>query len=158
MADDALANANIDDMDILPPPPEVIVIDGNNDVPLPLSIKQSLEYLPKLEQTDPSSTLQVPTSPPVRHNTSCHRAPPSHLDNYHLFANVAEDVHTLYLYVNAEGQMVDLAIEDKHSIAQVCHYVMLHCAESTFIGNLNKKKQYSLKAGLKKILSKAVRL
>jgi hypothetical protein len=56
-----------------------------------------------------------------------------------------------YPYVNAKGQMVDLAIKDEHSVTQVCHYVLLHCAESTLIGNPNKKKQYGLKAGLKKI-------
>ena len=158
MSDDALANADIDDMNILLPLPEVIMIDDDNDVPLPPSIKQSLEYLPKLEQTDPSSTLQVPTSPPVQRNPSHHHAPLLHLDNYHLFATVADDVHTLYPYVNTKGQMVDLAIKDEHSIAQVCHYVMLHCAESTFICNPNKKNNTVSKLVSKNLLSKAVRL
>jgi hypothetical protein len=36
------------------------------------------------------------------------------------------------------------------TIAQVCHYVMLHCAELISIGNPNNKKQYGLKAGLRK--------
>ena len=46
--------------------------------------------------------------------------------------------------------MEDLAISDEQHIAQVCHYAMLHCAESTFVGNPNNKKQYGLKAGLRK--------
>jgi hypothetical protein len=63
---------------------------------------------------------------------------------------VAEDVITSYPYVDANGNTVDLAITDEQHIAHVCHYVMLHCAESTFIGNPNNKKQYGLKAGLRK--------
>ena len=63
---------------------------------------------------------------------------------------MAEDVITSYPYVDANGNTVDLAITDEQHIAHVCHYVMLHCAESTFIGNPNNKKQYGLKAGLRK--------
>jgi hypothetical protein len=63
---------------------------------------------------------------------------------------VADDVTTSYPYVDARGNTVDLAITDEDHIAHVCHYVMLHCAESTFVGNPNNKKQYGLKAGLKK--------
>ena len=50
--------------------------------------------------------------------------------------------------VDASGNTVDLAITDKNTIAQVCHYGMLHCADSVCIGNPNNKKQYGLKAGL----------
>jgi hypothetical protein len=35
-------------------------------------------------------------------------------------------------------------------MAQVCHYVMLHAADSQFVGNPEHKKQYGLKAGLRR--------
>jgi hypothetical protein len=37
---------------------------------------------------------------------------------------------------------------DEQSIAHVCHYVMLHCADSISLGTLNTKKHYGLKEGL----------
>jgi hypothetical protein len=49
-ADEALANADIDHMDVLPDTPEVIIIDYDDDTPLPHPAKQTLEYLPKFEQ------------------------------------------------------------------------------------------------------------
>ena len=42
MADEALANADINDTEALPPPPEVIIIDNDDNVPLPPRIKQTL--------------------------------------------------------------------------------------------------------------------
>jgi hypothetical protein len=155
MADEALANADIDDTEALPPPPEVIVIDDDDDVPLPPRIKQTLAYLPKIEPADaPSShlpTLQSPNpTPPVRRSPPRQRNQPQRLTDFHLFTTVANDVTNSYPYVDARGNTVDLAITDEDHIAHVCHYVMLHCAESTFVGNPNNKKQYGLKAGLKK--------
>jgi hypothetical protein len=50
LADEALANSDIDHMDILPDPPEVIIIDNDDDTPLPPPVKQTLQYLPKNEQ------------------------------------------------------------------------------------------------------------
>ncbi len=64
---------------------------------------------------------------------------------------MADDVRTAYPHVDASSNTVDLAFTDENTIARVCHYVMLNCAESTFVGNPNNKKQYGLKAGLKKI-------
>ena len=32
----------------------------------------------------------------------------------------------------------------------ICHYIMLHAADSQFVGNTNNKKHYGLKAGLRK--------
>ncbi len=63
MADEALANADINDMDVLPPPPEVIVIDNDDNVPLPPSVNQSFDYLPKLEPDGPTSLPPTSTSP-----------------------------------------------------------------------------------------------
>jgi hypothetical protein len=53
-----------------------------------------------------------------------------------------------YPYIDATGTQVDLAITDEESIAHVCHYVMLHCADTISLGALNTKKHYGLKAGL----------
>ncbi len=62
MADEALANADIGDMDVLPPPHDGIVIDNDDDVSLSLQVKQTLNYLPKIE---PDVQLSLPpTSPP----------------------------------------------------------------------------------------------
>jgi hypothetical protein len=57
----------------------------------------------------------------------------------------AEDTCTSYRYINASGNKVDLAFDDEHTIAQVCHYVMLHCVELISIGNPNKKNIVALK-------------
>ena len=114
-------------------------------------IKQTLAYLPKIEPDEPSpSSPPVPLSPIGRRNPPRVRAPPQRLKDYHLFTTVAEDVNTSFPYTDASGRQVDLAISDENHIAHVCHYVMLHCAESSFIGNPNNKKQYGLKAGLQK--------
>ena len=146
MADEALANADIGNMEALPPPPEVIIIDNDDDVPLPPRIKQTLAYLLKIEPDTPSwnlPTLQSPISqPPVRCYPSRQQSQPQCLADYHLFTTVAKNVITSYLYVDASGNTVDLAITDEQHIAHVCHYVMLHCVESTFLGNPNNKKQY----------------
>ena len=55
-------------------------------------------------------------------------------------------------YSMAGGTTVDLAIQDEHRMAHVCHYVMTHVAISIYYADVLKskptKKQYSLKAGL----------
>jgi hypothetical protein len=52
----------------------------------------------------------------------------------------------------AGGTTVDLAIQDEHRMAHVCHYVMTHIADSIYYADALKlkptQKQYSLKAGL----------
>ncbi len=63
MADEALANADTDDTEALPPPPDVIIIDDDDDVPLPPCIKQTLDYLPKIEPGTSSTNLPTPRSP-----------------------------------------------------------------------------------------------
>jgi hypothetical protein len=70
-----------------------------------------------------------------------------------MFTTVAEDTYMNYPYCDAGGKTVDLAIKDENMMAHVCHYVMLHTAESIFVGNLNNKKQYGSKAGLRKFAS-----
>jgi hypothetical protein len=50
-------------------------------------------------------------------------------------------------------KLLTLQLKMKNMMVHVCHYVMLHTAESIFVGNPNKKKQYRLKAGLQKFAS-----
>ena len=153
LADDALANADIDDSEALPPPPDVIIIDNDDDVPLLPGTKQTLEYLPKVEpEHDPPTTL--------RRNPPRTRHPPKRygFDDYHLFATVADDVHTAFPYIDASGTTVDLAITDEIQITQVCHYVMLHFAESNSLGIQITKSNMGLKQGLKNLQNAATKL
>ena len=57
-------------------------------------------------------------------------------------------------YRTAGGTTVDLAIQDEHRMAHVCHYVMTHVANSIYYADALKskptQKQYSLKAGLRR--------
>ena len=144
-----MINADFQDSDILPPAPEVIVIDDDDDTP----------FLPALKHKSTPVKLKpdvivppISILPEPRHYPARTRTPPTHLglDNYHLFAMVAEDTRTSYPYVNAKGQEVDLAIQDEVMMAHICQYVMLHAAESQLVGNPNNKKQYGLKMGLRK--------
>jgi hypothetical protein len=147
LADEALANADIDHMDVLPDPLEVIIIDNDDDTPLPPPVKQTLQYLPKIEQ----GSILPSSSQPSHCYPTCIRTPPKHFgfDHDHIFTTMADDVQTSYPYIDASGKTIDLAFEDEITFARICHYVMLHCAESSFLGNPNNKKQYGLKAGLK---------
>ena len=47
---------------------------------------------------------------------------------------------------------VDLAIQDEERMAHLCHFVMIHTATSLHLAQIGQptKKQYSLKAGLKR--------
>ncbi len=58
LADEALADTDINQIDVLPAPPKVIIVDDDDDVSLPHSMKQTLDYLPKIETkiTPPSSS------------------------------------------------------------------------------------------------------
>ncbi len=71
-----------------------------------------------------------------------------------MFTTVAEDPYMNYPYCDAGGKTVDLVIKDENMMAHVCHYVMLHTAESNFVGNPNNKKQYGLKQVFKSLLHK----
>jgi hypothetical protein len=70
------------------------------------------------------------------------------------FATVAEEqaLPTEHPYRTAGGTTVNLAIQDEHRMAHVCHYVMIHIADSLYyvvaIKSKPKQKQYGLKAGL----------
>ena len=69
---------------------------------------------------------------------------------------VAEEqaLSTARPYRTAGGTTVDLAIQDEHRMAHVCHYVMTHIADSLYhadaIKSKPQQKQYGLKAGLRR--------
>ncbi len=63
LAEDALANANINNMDVLPTPPEVTVIDDDDDVPLSLHMKQTFDYLPKIKPDEVSFVTSLQCLP-----------------------------------------------------------------------------------------------
>ncbi len=50
-----------------------------------------------------------------------------------MFTSIAEDTYTDFLYCDACGKDVGIAIKDENMIAHDCHYVMLHTAESIFV-------------------------
>jgi hypothetical protein len=66
---------------------------------------------------------------------------------------MVDDAQTSYPHIDARGKNVDLAFDNKITIARVCHYVMLHCAKSTFLGNPNKKNNMVSKLVLKNLLN-----
>jgi hypothetical protein len=64
-----------------------------------------------------------------------------------------------YPYTNASGIEVDLAIKNEVMMAHVCHYVMVHTADKLYIAPPppSSKKQYGLKAGLKRFEGEVAR-
>ena len=85
-------------------------------------------------------------------------SPSGHLDDYHLFTTVAEERRQPrdFSYHTAGGTNVDLAIHDEERMAHLCHFVMVHTATSLELARQGHptKKQYSLKAGLKRFGSR----
>jgi hypothetical protein len=147
--DEAILNADVDDVDIVHPPSEDVIVDNEDDTPLPPVIKQTFSPLPKVESepiTHPS--ILSPSLSGCYPSQDC--AALTHLGDYHMFMMIAEDTYTNYPYCDASGCDIYLAILDDSMIAHVCHYVMVHTADSMFISNPNNKKQYGLKASLSK--------
>jgi hypothetical protein len=141
MADDAVDNAAFESTDLLPPPPEVISIDNKviPDVPSTsqLTLPPKFEPTPTLLPEVVSNTPEVPTRYPSRK-----RRPPQHLQDY-VFTTVAEEHNQRHdhPYTNAYGSTVDLAIKDEYMMAQVCHYVMTHTANSLYCATDIKQKK-----------------
>jgi len=113
LADDSLANADLDVLDGLPPPPEVIEIDDDdNDLffppanTLPLT-KVELAPQPKVEH-DPMPTL-LPTQ-----RSTCTRRAPDRFKDY-LFTTVAEEKRQPPPppYRTAGGTEVDILIKNE---------------------------------------------
>ncbi len=155
LADDAAKNTNLEFTDFLPPPPEVINID-NKEVP-PILLTFQLPHQPKIEP--PAASLPPLEMQPPSQRSSGYPSraprPPQHLAQDYLFTTVAEEHNQPpeHPYQTAVGTVVDLAIKNEYMMAQVCHYVMTHTANSLYCAQVikPKKKQCSLKAGLKEI-------
>ena len=75
-----------------------------------------------------------------------------------MFTTVAEECHQPpeHPYHTAGGTDVDLAILDENRMAYLCHFVMVHTATSLALAQRGQptKKQYGLKAGLKRFGSR----
>ena len=135
-ADKARYNANLDATTALPPAPEIIDVDNyDNESPLPSSLRQTLQYLPKIDPDQPLCvTPESAVSTSSRYPTRT-RAPPKRygFDDFHVFTTMAEEsADDRYLYTNANGKVVDLAITDEVLMAHVCQYVMLHTADKLY--------------------------
>ena len=126
MADDALDNAALDPMDLLPPPPKVIDID-NEIIPDIPSISQL--HLPfKMEYILPSPARMLhpkvlPNLPVQAHYPTNDRRPPQHLQDYFYFFMTVDKEHCqkpAHPYTTSDGTQVDLAINDENMKAHVC--------------------------------------
>ncbi len=157
LADAAMDNANLDIVTQLPSPSVVIDLSGEDDVdepsPLPSSLRQTLQYIPKLESdsapvTAPTATPTTPPPPSCYPSRAC--APPNRLADYHLYTTVADESSQdpSYPYTNANGDSIDLAIKDEILMAHVCHYVMTHTADKLFLKIQPIKKEFGLQTGL----------
>jgi hypothetical protein len=104
----------------------------------------------KVEPDQPRRLL--PDGTPLRRLTRTKR-PPDRFKDY-LFTTVAEEQHQPPLppYRTAGGTDVDITINDEELMATLCHYVMVHTATSLQLAAQGQptKKQYSLKAGLRR--------
>jgi hypothetical protein len=70
MADEAITNADLDHADHLPTPPEVVIIDDDNDDPLPINMQQISAILPKIvPKLEPTSTPTTVSPPSHRYPT-----------------------------------------------------------------------------------------
>jgi hypothetical protein len=154
LADKAAHNADLDNAEQLPPPPDVFEIDDDDEyvyVPPHTTtspfVKQ--EPLSTHSSTTPTATGQPPTTS-ARPSTRT-RCPPSRFDDYHMFTTVAEErcQPPEHPYHTTGGTDVELAIQDEELMAHLCHFVMVHTAASLHLAQIGlpTKKQYGLKAG-----------
>ena len=150
LADKAAQNADLDVTEHLPPPPEVIKIDDNNNFvyvpPVTPFIKQEPDNswsinIPKASPTPPMPSHSIPPptckpcildiSPPS-HTYTCPWRLPGHLVDYHMFTTVAEEHRQPpeLPYHTAGDTDIDLAIHDEERMAHLCHFVMVHTTTS----------------------------
>ena len=139
------------------------VINIGDEEFTPILLTSQLPTQPKLEPPA-ASLLTLETQSPIQlpsHYPSRVRRPPQHLAQDYLFMTVAEEHKQPpeHPYHTAGGKVVDLAIKDESLMAQVCHYVMTHTANALYCAQdiKPKKKQCSLKAGLKEFTNIAAK-
>ena len=158
LADEAIMNADLEKSDHLPPPPELIELDDEDYdryVPpvntLPLT-KAELSQDIKIEP-DTNGTPNTLISDAATRRSTRLRKPPQRFQDY-VFTTIAEEKHLPPPppYHTAGGTDVDITIQDERVMAMVCHYVLTHTATSLQLAAQGHptKKQYSLKAGLRK--------
>ena len=170
LAEEAAHNADLDNTGQLPPPPEVIELDDDNDivyVPPHNIVSPLVKQEPNISLLSSSrfgqcssSSVQPPRvshiPPPTQSTQTSLRdhCLPHRLDDFHLFTTVAEEHRQPpeQPYHTAGGTDVDLAIQDEERMAHLCHFVMVHTATSLTLAQQGHptKKQYGLKAGLKR--------
>jgi hypothetical protein len=118
LADEAAHNADLDNTEQLPTPPEVIELDDDDDM---VYIPPHTATSPFVKQ-EPISSTATPV-PTIQHPTRStrllvrDRRPPRHLDDFHLFTTVADEHRQPpeHPYHTAGGTDVDLAIQDKNA-------------------------------------------
>jgi hypothetical protein len=139
-------------MDHLPPPLEIIDVDDNAEFQVSLVPPSSFVHVSSTGDSDFSLAPSLPASPSFPPGGSQYptrvQNPPGHVQDY-VFTAVAED--PTHPYCMASGDLVDLAIPDECRMAHISHYVMAHMANAFYSAESvqPRKKQYSLKTGLK---------
>jgi hypothetical protein len=151
LADEAAHNADLENTEHLPPPPDVIEINDDNTFVYAPPHTTTSPFVKQEPIPTPSSATPVPTT--TRPSTRPQRLP-SRVDDFHLFTTVADEHRQppAHPYPTAGGTDVDLAIQDEERMAHLCHFVMVHTAKSLHLAQIGHptKKQYGLKAGLKR--------
>jgi len=160
LADAAADNADLDNAEQLPPPPDIVEIDDADDIvylPPPSFnsplIKQESAPAPSPSVSSPEHKPPISADSGSTRRSTRSRRQPGRLADYHVYTTVAEEFRQPpgHPYHTAGGTDVDLAIQDEERMAHICHYVMVHTATSIELAKqgLPPKKQYGLKAGLR---------
>ena len=130
LADKAAQNADLDVAEHLPPPPEGIEIEDNNDFVYVPPVTPFIKQEPTNSSAD-SPSQRIPSSPSSSTSTRSWRLS-GYLADYHMFTTVVEERHLPpeLPYHPAGGTDVDLAIHDEERMAHLCHFVMVHTTTS----------------------------
>jgi hypothetical protein len=156
LAGEAAHNADLDTTELLPPPPDIIEIDDNEEdfvyTPPHISTSPFVKQETPFSPTPPTPVASVlPSTTSTRPGARSRRLP-RRFDDYHMFTMVADEHRQPpeHSYHTAGGTDVDLAIQDEEHMAHICHFAMVHTAASIHLAQIGQptKKQYDLKAGL----------
>ena len=93
-------------------------------------------------------TVAWSSSSRKEHYPSRVRRPPQHLAQDYLFATVIDEhnQHPEHPYQTGVETVVDLAIKDEYMMAQVCHHVMTHTANSLYCTQDIKPKKETIQS------------
>ena len=90
LADAAAVNADLDSTEVLPPPPDIIDIDDDDILQVPIQ-QSTLLFSPMLPKIEPSPLpVSTPTSQTSRYPSQRDRCPPSRLQDC-VFMTVADE-------------------------------------------------------------------